>query len=223
MAAGITLLKWTSLLASMLLVMPARSQSLNCADACTWDPAIPSAGTGTATSMTSYPGSLGIVWSTVDPPGYRSRLLNVVADRLYELSICPADGGSYSSPPRMSLLDPVSNTPLCHWDVPSSCGVPKMRFYAAAAGQVKLVVTDDACGDGLQSAHVRWINLSIGGYGCANATGGADPATPYTPSCTGHPEVSTASAASGESIALELLKIVAHCPARFLPCSPSAT
>lgn len=136
------------------------------------------------------------------------RDFSVVGGRIYEWSLCSADGGIDNGNVEMSLLDPATNSPLCHWLVSSTCDEERVRYFAPVSGTVRLMVNNWDCSDAVGTGRVSWRCVNCfganGSNGCTTAPNGEFPVGAFTPSCNGKPEVVTASAADGTYSTVQL-------------------
>ncbi|MBK7945847.1 MAG: hypothetical protein IPJ85_11305 [Flavobacteriales bacterium] len=123
----------------------------------------------------------------------------VVAGRIYEWSMCDADGGIYSAGNQMDLRNPSTGAPLCSWLLTSACGEAKIRYLAPANGLVRISVTNGDCSADIPAGNVNWRCVNCfgagGSNGCTDAANGEFPVGAFTPACTGKPEVITTNAA----------------------------
>ena len=171
-------------------------------------PSIPSVQTGPlvgATNQIAYPGTGVMFVGGIANAEHQD--FTVVGGRIYEWSMCDEDGGSYDADAVISILNPATNTPLCHWRITGACAEGKIRYLAPANGVVRIMATNESCPDAVPICMINWrcVNCFQGtSNGCTTAPNGAFPTGAFTPSCSGKPETITASAADGTYSTVQL-------------------
>lgn len=191
-----------------------------CSANCPWNaPGIQVGSLVGATNQPSYP-SIGVML-LAGTANAEYRDFTVVGGRIYEWSMCNEDGGSYNASAVMSILNPVTNAPLCHWRINAACDEGRIRYLAPANGVVRIMATSTSCDEVLPISRINWrcVNCYLNGSnGCTNAPNGASPGGAFTPSCTGKPETVTASSADGTYSTVQL---TAGTPTTFsAACNP---
>ena len=178
-----------ALLMALMQPFMASGQTLVCTSECPWEPlATQVGGLAFNTTVTTWPGTGAMVWSVFGGPRFRN--FQVIGGRIYEWSMCDADGGDHNGDV-MTILDPATNATLCHWRYAGACGEATIRYQAPANGQVRIYVNGAACDGEMTGGTIVWRCLGCGDNGCTNAANGESPAGTFVPACTGIPEVIT--------------------------------